>query len=48
MEKKVTCECGWTFQGSEEALISAIQQHGKDVHQMEVTREQALAQAVPV
>jgi predicted small metal-binding protein len=47
MQKTVTCECGWTFTGEEEALIAAIQAHGREVHDMEVTREQALAQASP-
>ncbi len=47
MEKTVTCECGWSFTGPEDELILAVQQHGKDVHGLEVTREQALAQARP-
>jgi hypothetical protein len=48
LEWTVTCECGWSFRGSEDALVAAIQQHGRDVHGIEVTRDEALAQARPV
>ena len=50
MEKRVTCDCGWTFQAAnDDELVKAVQDHAKEVHQMEgVTREQALAQAKPV
>jgi predicted small metal-binding protein len=47
MEKVVSCDCGWSFQGDEDALVEAVQQHGRDVHNMDVTREQALAMAQP-
>ena len=50
MQKRVECECGWTLQTDNEAkLITAVQQHAKEAHNMEgVTREQVLAQAKPV
>lgn len=44
MLKEVTCECGFTARGTEEELIPIVQQHGKQVHGMDVTREQVLAQ----
>lgn len=47
MEWVVTCECGWTYRGPENDLVTAVQQHGSDVHGIEVTKEQALAQATP-
>jgi predicted small metal-binding protein len=47
MEWVVTCECGWTFRGQEADLVRAVQAHGLDVHGIEVTPEQALAQARP-
>ena len=47
MLKQVTCECGWTAKGTEDELVPLIQQHGRDVHRLEVTREQALAQLQP-
>jgi predicted small metal-binding protein len=48
MLKQVTCECGWTAKGTEDELVPLIQQHGRDVHGLEVTREQAVAQMKPI
>lgn len=47
MEKVVNCDCGWSFRGLEDEVVAAVQQHAREVHSMEVTREQALAQARP-
>ncbi len=47
MEWVVTCECGWSFHGPEDALVRAVQEHGIQVHRIEISREQALAQARP-
>ena len=47
MDKMVKCACGWEVRGNEEDVIKATMQHGKDVHNMEVTRDQVLAQVVP-
>jgi predicted small metal-binding protein len=47
MLKQVSCECGWSAKGTEEELIPLVQQHGREVHGMEVTREQVLAQLKP-
>jgi predicted small metal-binding protein len=47
MEKVIECDCGWRFQGSEEELIEACAAHGRDVHDMELSREQILAVARP-
>ena len=47
MEKAVSCDCGWSFQGEEDALVKAVQEHARTVHSMDVTAEQALAQARP-
>jgi predicted small metal-binding protein len=47
-EKRVTCECGWSFQGPEDELIRQVQEHGREAHGLRITAEQALAQAVPV
>ena len=44
----VRCDCGWTARGPEQELIARIQEHARDVHGLDVTREQALAQARPV
>lgn len=47
MLKQVTCECGWSAKGTEDELVPLIQQHGRDVHGLEVTRDQAVAQMEP-
>lgn len=49
MNKRVDCECGWSLEtADEDALVSGVQQHAKEVHNMDgVSREQVLAQAKP-
>jgi predicted small metal-binding protein len=48
MEKVITCPCGFVVNGaSDEELIARAQKHAKEVHQMELSREQALAMAKP-
>lgn len=41
----VTCECGFEVRGEEDEVVAQTQQHGRDVHNMDVTREQVLAMA---
>jgi predicted small metal-binding protein len=48
MEKIVECDCGWSCRGTEEEIVAACIAHGRDVHQMELSREQVLATARPV
>ena len=47
-ELVVTCDCGWTARGTEDDLVPKIQAHALEVHGLEITREQALAQTRPV
>jgi predicted small metal-binding protein len=47
MEKEISCDCGWQAHGTEDELVTAAQQHGRDVHDMIPTREQVLATARP-
>lgn len=42
------CDCGWSAEGPEAELVPRIQAHARDAHGLEVTYEQALAQARPV
>lgn len=42
---KLTCACGWETEGNEDAVVLAAQEHGRRFHNMEVTREEALAMA---
>lgn len=48
MALKVTCDCGVTVRGeNEDEFVTNVQKHGREAHDMEVTREQALAMAQP-
>lgn len=41
----VTCECGLEVKGEEDDVVEQVRQHGRDAHNMDVTREQVLAMA---
>lgn len=48
MQKVINCPCGFVVKGnSDEELVARAQEHARQVHQMELTREQALAMAKP-
>jgi predicted small metal-binding protein len=48
MTKILNCDCGRVLRGdSDDDLVAAAQQHARDAHGMELTREQVLALAVP-
>jgi predicted small metal-binding protein len=48
MAKVIKCECGFVVRGeSEDELVRDAQHHAKEVHGMEITRDQVLAMAVP-
>jgi predicted small metal-binding protein len=48
MQKVINCPCGYVVKGdSDDQLVSRAQEHAKQVHQMELSREQALAMARP-
>ena len=47
MEKLIQCPCGTALRAEEEDLVAKAQQHAKELHGMELTREQALAMAQP-
>jgi predicted small metal-binding protein len=48
MTWKLTCACGWESVGSEDEVVAAAQSHGRDLHNMEVSREEALVMAVEI
>ena len=49
MAKAVKCPCGETMTAdTDDELVRLVQAHGKDVHQQEVIRQDALAMAQPV
>ena len=46
MAKVIECPCGWTVRAeNDEDLVRQVQQHAKEVHNQEATREQVLAMA---
>ena len=48
MQKVINCSCGYIVRGeNDDNLVAKAQEHAKQVHQMELTREQALAMARP-
>jgi predicted small metal-binding protein len=48
MEKVINCPCGYIVKGAtDDELVARAQQHAKQVHQMDLSREQALAMAKP-
>ena len=48
MTKVIQCPCGTAIRaGDDDALVSQAQRHAREVHAMELTREQALAMATP-
>jgi predicted small metal-binding protein len=48
MQKIINCSCGYIVRAeSDDQLVAKAQEHAKQVHQMDLTREQALAMARP-
>ena len=48
MEKVINCPCGFVLKGkSDEEVVQKAQAHAKQVHQMDLSRDQALAMAKP-
>ena len=48
MEKKVECDCGKTIRSSNDSqLVTDVQKHAKEVHNMDLSRDQVLAMAQP-
>jgi predicted small metal-binding protein len=47
-EKKVSCDCGKTIRAkSDGELVTAVQRHAREVHDMTLTADQVLAMAEP-
>ena len=48
MTKQFVCECGVVIRGKDDDdLVQQAQRHARDVHKMEITRDQVLAMARP-
>ena len=48
MTKIINCDCGHVVRGdTDDELVAAGQEHAREAHGMDLTREQVLALAVP-
>lgn len=48
MTKVIKCNCGYIVRGdTDDELTAAAQQHAREVHDMDLTKEQVLAMAEP-
>lgn len=46
--KSITCPCGYTLHGrTDDEVVEQAQAHAREVHDMDLTRDQALAMARP-
>ena len=46
MAKIMQCDCGYVVRGeTDDELVANVQEHAREVHEMEITREQVLAMA---
>jgi predicted small metal-binding protein len=45
---EVTCECGFTSRGRADEVVAETREHGRQVHNMDVSRDQVLAMSRPV
>ena len=44
----IQCDCGYVARGeTDDELVADAQRHAREVHDMDLTREQALAMAQP-
>jgi predicted small metal-binding protein len=48
MAKVINCDCGFVVRGAtDDELVTNAQAHARDVHDMNISREQVLTLAVP-
>ena len=48
MAKIMQCDCGHVVRGeTDDELVARVQKHAREVHDMEITKEQVLAMARP-
>jgi predicted small metal-binding protein len=46
MAKIMQCDCGYVVRGeTDDEIVANVQKHAREVHDMEITREQVLAMA---
>lgn len=47
-QRRLTCACGWQTTGDDEQVYQAALDHGRRLHNMEVTREQVEQMSAPL
>lgn len=48
-QKQVSCDCGKVIrEETDDQLVAQVQEHAREAHRMDLTREQVLAMAEPV
>jgi predicted small metal-binding protein len=48
-QKQVSCDCGKVIrEETDDRLVTRVQDHAREVHNMDLSREQVLAMAEPV
>jgi hypothetical protein len=45
---QVTCPCGWRTHGTRDVVVAAVQEHGRDAHQQQLSEDEVMAIAVQV
>jgi predicted small metal-binding protein len=46
MAKIMQCDCGYVVRGeTDDQLVANVQKHAREVHDMDITKEQVLAMA---
>lgn len=49
MTREIKCDCGWSVRSDKvDELVAKAQEHARDAHNMETTREQLLNMSKPV
>lgn len=48
-QKQASCDCGTIIrEETDDQLVTAVQQHAREVHNMNLSREQVLSMAEPI
>jgi predicted small metal-binding protein len=44
----ISCDCGFTSEGDPDTVVAETQEHGREVHNMDMSREQIMEMSQPV
>jgi predicted small metal-binding protein len=45
---QVTCQCGWRTRGTKSEVVAAIQAHGREAHNQDLSEDDVMGIAVPL